>query len=261
MSRRSLQQCRAILTGASSGIGRALAVELARRGAQLVLSARRLDRLEQLAAELRADGGLCEVVAGDLVQSQTRNWLVKRAHEQFGGLDLLINNAGVGALGRFDGADPARLRQVFEVNFFAAAELTRLAIPSLQRGHSPLVVNISSILGQHALPRVSEYCASKFALEGLSQSLRAELSTLGIDVLVVRPGTTQSEFHDSMVERRGETPWPQPVGISAEVAARRIVKAVAAGRETITIDLRGWLYCAVARIAPGLLGRYVRRFG
>src|SRR5204862_1887651 len=116
------------------------------------------------------------------------------AIREFGGLDALVNNAGIGALGRFDQADEARLRQVMEVNFFAPAEFVREALPHLKAGNRPIVVNIGSVLGHRAVPEKSEYCASKFALHGFSDALRAELAPLGIDVLLVSPSTTTSEF-------------------------------------------------------------------
>ena len=93
----------------------------------------------------------------------------------YGGLDLLVNNAGIGAQGRFAEADPARLRQIMEVNFFAPAEMTRAALPLLKQGRRPMIVNIGSILGHRGIPGTSEYCASKFAVQGFSESLRAEL--------------------------------------------------------------------------------------
>src|SRR4029079_8217356 len=120
--------------------------------------------------------------------------------------DLLINNAGVGALGRFEEAGAERLRRIMEVNFFALVEMARLAIPALQQGRRPLIVNISSILGHRAVPRSSEYCASKFAVQGFSESLRAELTRLKIGVLVVSPGTTATEFFDHAVESLGKQP-------------------------------------------------------
>ena len=138
------------------------------------------------------------------------------ARERFGGLDILVNNAGIGTLGRFDEADPARLRQLFEVNFFAAAEFIREALPLLKQGNRPIVVNVGSILGHFATPRSSEYCSTKFALRGLTDALRAEFSKLGIDVLLVSPGTTETEFFDHVVERTSSPPWSDQRGVAAE---------------------------------------------
>ena len=124
MARRTIRGSRGILTGASSGIGRALAAELVREGARLVVVARRSEHLERLAAELTEAPGQLEIVTGDVTLPDTRTAVVERAQTDFGGLDLLINNAGIGAMGPFVEATPERLRRVMEINFFAAAEMT-----------------------------------------------------------------------------------------------------------------------------------------
>ena len=119
---------------------------------------------------------------------------MEAVQQETGGLDLLVNNAGVGALGEFAEADPQRLRTVMEVNFFAPAELIRAAMPLLRAGEQPMIVNIGSVLGHRAVPLKSEYCASKFALHGFSDAVRAELADQGIDLLMVSPSTTQRSF-------------------------------------------------------------------
>src|SRR5262245_41428100 len=117
MARRTIEGSRALVTGASSGIGRALARELAARGADVFLLARREDRLRELADELRGTGGRCQFVAGDITEPSVRKAALEGVVREFGGLDILINNAGVSALGPFALADPGRLRSIFEVNF------------------------------------------------------------------------------------------------------------------------------------------------
>src|SRR4051812_36620675 len=152
---------------------------------------------------------------------------METAREQLGGLDLLVNNAGIGAMGPFAEASPERLRQVMEVNFFAPAELIRLGLPLLQFGRKPLVVNVGSILGQVGIPLCAEYCASKFALRGLSQSLRAELAPVGIDLLLVSPGTTETEFFERAIDAR-KLPWSDRRAMAPGKAARQIVRAMRA---------------------------------
>lgn len=187
MARRSIDGCRGILTGASSGIGRALATQLVRQGARLLVVARRPQRLAELAASLADAPGRIEVLAGDVTDPEVRKTAVERASQSFGGLDLLINNAGSGAMGRFDEASAERLQHVMDVNFFAPAEMIRVALPLLRSGNRPMVVNVSSILGHRGVPFCAEYCASKFALQGLSESLRAEFASRGVNLLVVSP--------------------------------------------------------------------------
>ena len=123
---------------------------------------------------------------------------IEAAQSKFGGLDILVNNAGVGAIGPFASADPQRVRRLMEVNFFALVEMTRTALPLLKQGRRPIIVNVSSILGRRGVPHNSEYAASKFAVHGFSESIRAEFASAGIDVLVVSPGTTDTEFFDQV---------------------------------------------------------------
>ena len=170
--KREISGSRVIVTGASSGIGRALVVELCRGGAKVVAVARRAERLAELAAHVCQSGGVVETLSGDITDPAVRQQAVERSVERFGGLDILVNNAGVGAMGLFEEATAERLRRVMEVNFFALVEMTRLALPLLKQGRRPIVVNVGSILGHRGVPHSSEYAASKFAVHGFSESLR-----------------------------------------------------------------------------------------
>jgi short-subunit dehydrogenase len=260
MSRRDIEKSRILLTGASSGIGRAVALELARRGAELVVVARREDRLKKLVEDAGASGKRIVTVTGDITDPECRRNAVEAMVERYNGLDILVNNAGVGAMGLFEDADPARVRKVFEVNFFALVELTRLALPLLKKGVRPMVVNVSSILGHRAVPHSSEYSASKFAVQGFSEAIRAEFHRHGIDVLVVSPGTTETEFFDSVLERTGEPAWPKHTPISSEEVARRIVEAMRRGKHEIIPYFPGKLLCWLNRLSPRLMDGYLSRF-
>jgi short-subunit dehydrogenase len=261
MARRSLSGSRVVLTGASSGIGRALALALARGGAKLVVVARRERPLDELAAEIEQLGGQAVVVRGDITDATVRQTLVERADTAFGGLDILINNAGVTAHGPFELASVERLRQIMEVNFFAAVELIRVAIPLLKRGRRPMVVNIGSILGHRAVPFNGEYCASKFALRGLSDALRAEFVPLGIDVLLVSPGSTDTELFDHLLEQHGELPWSPPRRVPPQHVAAATVRAIRRGRHEIVPSWRGQLLIWLDRLAPWLVNRLMARYG
>lgn len=259
MARRTIHGLRGILTGASSGIGHALASKLVGDGARLLVLARRQDRLDELKQSLAAAPGEIVTLAGDVTDPAVQHAAVEQAVATFGGLDLLINNAGVGAMGRFDEAAPERLRQVMEVNFFAAAELIRLAVPHLKQGHRPIVVNVSSVLGHRGVPGCAEYCASKFALEGFSQSLRAELAPLGIDLLVVSPARTRTEFFDRAIDAES-TPWPLIRGMSSEAVARRTVQAIRRGQRQRIISIGGKALVWVSRLVPGIVDRVLARY-
>ncbi|MGW8258416.1 MAG: SDR family NAD(P)-dependent oxidoreductase, partial [Thermoguttaceae bacterium] len=255
-----IKNSRVIVTGASSGIGRAVSLELAHQGAQLVVLARREERLKQLAAEVTALNAGIEIVVGDVTDPQVRQQAVETAQSNYGGLDILINNAGVGAMGLFEDADPQRLRKIFEVNVFALAEMTRLALPLLKKGRKPMVVNVSSILGHCGAPHNSEYCASKFAVQGFSDSIRAEFVRYGIDVLVVCPGTTETEFFDSVVEKTAEPNWPEHAAVSAEHVARAMVKSMRNGRHEIIPYSLGKILCRLQRLSPALMDRLMARY-
>ncbi len=260
MSRRQIQGRRALVTGASSGIGAAVARQLVKHGAKVLITARRQDRLEELAIDLIAAGGQVYVLPGDITSPEHRRELLAYAHHQMGGLDILINNAGVGAVGPFFEAEPGRLRQIMEVNFFAAVELIREARELLRAGTSPIIVNIGSVLGHRAVPSKSEYCASKFALHGFSDALRAELAKEHIDVALVSPSTTSSEFFDRLLEDRG-TAVKGPYDMSPDEVARAVIKCIRSGRHEAILSLSGRMLVWLDRMFPSVADRIVQRFG
>jgi short-subunit dehydrogenase len=261
MAYRILTDRRALVTGASSGIGRALAVELARRGVDLVLLARREERLAEVAEQVTSVGRRTVVVAGDVTDAAARRRALNAARDQLGGLDILVNNAGVAAHGRFAEASPDRIRPIMEVNFFAPVELIREAIPLLREGVQPIVVNVGSILGERGSPHKSEYSASKFALHGFSEAVRPELARLGIDVLVVAAGPTESEHFDVLLEGDANLPWGNPPRQPAEEVARTIVRAIERGRRMVVTGWRGRLLLLAERFVPGVVDRVMRRYG
>ena len=258
--KRNINGSRAIVTGASSGIGRAVALELARGGANVVVVARREERLRELVEQITALGGRVETVVGDVTDAETRQRAINAAQSKLGGLDILVNNAGVGAVGLFQDADPQRARRLMEVNFFALVEMTRLALPLLKQGVKPMVVNVASILGHRGVPYNSEYCASKFAVQGFSESIRAEFTKLGIDVLVVSPGTTETEFFDRVIDRTAESNWPKHKAVTAAEVARQVVRAIRLGRHEIIPYRWGRVLCWLNRFSPGLVDRIMARY-
>ncbi len=224
--RRDLHGCRFVLTGASRGIGRCLAEQLASAGARLVLAARSADQLATLAEQLRAHGADALAVPTDLTSDADRQRLIETAVGHLGGLDGLINNAGVASWAHFADCTEAILRQIMEVNFFAPTELTRLAIPHLTWGRQPCVVNVASMCGRRGMPAWSEYSASKFALCGLTEALRGELARFDIDVLLILPGLTNSELSKNFLMHQGRANIDFGKGMSPERVAAAIVKAI-----------------------------------
>ena len=258
---RKLKDKRVIITGASSGIGRALAIQMAAEGCKLVINARRIERLQELSAEIVAAGASCLIVDGDVTNKSVRAQILAATQENFGGLDILINNAGIGAMGRFDEASEERLRQIFEVNFFAVAEFMRESLPMLKSGKEPVIVNLSSVLGHRAVPLKSEYCASKFAIHGLSDAIRAELSQDGIDLLLVSPSTTDSEFFDAAIDDSTKRDWKKGGSMSPEVVASRTLRAIKKRRHEIILTFGGRILVWLDRMIPGLANRIIAKFG
>lgn len=258
MATRRIKDTRVLLTGASSGIGAALARQLADGGAKLVITARRSEPLEKLAAR---HPDRVWAVPGDLTDAAHRQRLIECCREKLGGLELLINNAGVGAMGPFVQASPERLRRIFEVNFFAPAELSRGCYELLKQGRSPGIMNVSSVLAHRAVPLKSEYCASKFAVHGLSDSLRAEWASDGISVLLVSPSTTDSAFFDAAIEDTTKRKWKGRSAMPPDYVARRSIRAWLRNRQELILPLSGKLLVWFDRIAPWLANRVIARFG
>jgi short-subunit dehydrogenase len=238
-----------------------MATELARCGVDLVLVARRAERLEQVVSQLSSCGRTVLPVVGDVTTGAVRHRALELARDQLGGLDLLVNNAGISAHGRFVDAADDRLRQIMEVNFFAAAQLMREALPLLQHGRQPMVVNVGSVLGHRGLPFTSDYCASKFALHGFSEAVRPELKHLGIDMLVIAPATTRTELNDRLIEKTDERPWREPRGVSPDHVARAAVRAIRHGRREIVPSWSGWWLLTLNRFFPSIVDRIVDRYG
>lgn len=258
---RTLTDKRVIITGASSGIGRELALQLATEGCRLVINARRKERLDELATEILAIGAKCEVIAGDVTEAPVRQRLLSACQDQYGGLDILINNAGIGAMGRFDEASSERLRQIFEVNFFAVTEMIRESLPLLKAGTEPVIVNLSSVLGHRAVPLKSEYCASKFAIHGFSDAIRAELSIDGIDLLLVSPSTTDSEFFDAAIDDSTKRNWKKGGAMPADKVAAKTIRAIRKRRHEIILTFGGRIIVWLDRMIPGVANRIIAKFG
>jgi short-subunit dehydrogenase len=260
---RDLHGLRLLITGASSGIGRSLAEQAARAGARVALAARTAGPLESLAAELARGGAEAVAVSADVTVPAERQRLLETVGSRFGGLDVLINNAGVGSWGHFAGGSEAVLRQVMEVNFFAAAELTRLAIPSLTNGRQPAVLNVASMCGRRGMPAWSEYSASKFALCGLTEALRGELARYEIDVLLVVPGLTRSDLARHLLRNEGRYPIPYDKGMPPEEVAAAALDALRRNRtETVVGSDARWMLRVnrfLPRLVDRLLARRVRR--
>jgi short-subunit dehydrogenase len=259
MSRRRISESRMLITGASQGIGKALAEAAAMRGAKVLAVARSEVLLRQLAEEVRARGGTLETVAADITDPEGRQRMVDAALHHFGGLDVLVNNAGIGATGHFVEVSPERLRKIMEVNFFGVTETVRAFLPLLRTGKRPAIVNISSIAGKRGIPARSEYSASKFAVHGFSEALRAELAKDGIDVLIVCPGLTDTNFSKNMLEQKARMPVDHLRGMKPDRVAAATLRAIERGQQEVCLTLQGKLLVFVSRFFPRLADRFAAR--
>jgi short-subunit dehydrogenase len=239
-----------VITGASAGIGQCLARAWAKRGATVVLSARDEEGLARVAGEVERAGGRPIVQRADVTLEADRVRLVDVARGT-GRLDVLVNNAGRGFYGSIVQIDPTELQALFALNVVAPLRLAQLALDPLTRCGGTIVM-MSSVAGVVSAPRLGAYAATKFALEALSMSLRAELGGTGVRVCVVRPGPVDTGFRHNAVTTDGRA-GVRPVGASVQTpddVAGQVVEAVDLGRPVVETTAFVRLASAAARMAP-----------
>ena len=277
--KRLLTSARVVLTGASSGIGASLAVEFAKEGADMVLLARREDRLRAVVEKIQREfsdyapenaARKILAVAGDVTNPDVRQRTIQMAVERLGGIDILINNAGVGATALVESTTDETLRRMMEVNYFALVELTQAALPLLKEsaasaerrtlGVRPMVVNVSSIVGLRGVPHYGAYGAAKFAVTGISETMRSEFSKYGIDVLLVCPGTTETEFFDVLLQSSSAPDMPVHHHVTAQYVAVRIIKAIKKGKSKIIPYTQAVILDYLNRFIPGFVNWLMKRY-
>jgi short-subunit dehydrogenase len=242
-----------VITGASSGIGRASALEFARAGATVVVTSRREQVLRALAAECEKLGGPALAIVADVTDEQAIQDLARRVAETFGRIDVWINNAAVTLFGRFEGTPPEAYRRVIETNLFGCIHGARAALPYFREQGSGILINISSGVGKIGSPFISAYAASKFAIIGLSESLRMELRDApNIHVCTVLPGAIDTPLFQQGANFTGRAARPMPPVYSAETVADAIVKLVRHPRREIIVGAAARVGLMMHVIAPGL---------
>lgn len=246
-----------VITGASSGIGRALAKEFASKGARLSLGARRTELLEELRNELPDTEILIQKT--DVSNEDDCRALMEETVRRFGQIDVLINNAGISMRALFDDVDLKVIRQLMDVNFYGTVYCSKYALPHLLKTKGSLV-GVISIAGYVGLPGRTGYSASKFAIRGFLDTIRIENLKKGLHVLVAAPGFTASEVRKAALTndgtQQGETPRNEDKMMSAEECARHIVRAVEKRkRELILTFVEGKLTVFLGKLFPSLVDR------
>jgi short-subunit dehydrogenase len=242
-----------LITGASSGIGAALAREWARRGARLTLAARRRDLLDRVAEDVRALGGAAIVAECDVARDGEPEEAVARGVQEWGGLDVVVANAGFGVSGVFENLAIEDYRRQFETNVFGLIRTAKAALPEILRSRGRIAL-VGSVAGFVATPAASAYSMSKAAVRALAQSLRHELRGRGVSVTHIAPGFIESEFRlkDKFGSLRAgaRENIPSWLLVKADVAAREIVRAIDRRRREAIISGHGRLLAFVSRHAP-----------
>lgn len=248
----NLRGAAVVVTGASSGIGRATAIAFAKAGSSLVLAARREDRLSELADEISRHGGRAVPVPTDVTRTEDVAALVDATHEVFGGCDALVNNAGVPGGGPFLDASPERVDQVVRTNLLAVLSVTRAFLPSMIAAGHGHVVNVASIAGRVAVPGAAVYSAAKHGVVAFSEALDGEVAPRGVRVTAVNPGLVRTEgFPQNGV--------PGPLLVAPERVAATIVRVVRKGiAPEVSVPRSAGALQALHGLAPPLFRAGVR---
>lgn len=246
----------ALVTGASSGIGRAIAVRLAAEGSDLILVARRKDRLDALAEELRtAHGVRVDVLVADLTDPEQLAVVEERLRGGETAVDLLVNNAGAGGQGAFADMSLEWQESQIRLNVLAPVRLTHAALEQMLPRHHGGVLNVSSIAGLQPMPNVATYAATKAYLSSFSHALHEEVRTKGVAVTALLPGFTRTEFH--VAANMSRSIVPGPAWMTAETVARAGLRAVGRGRAQCVPGLGYRILTVISGLTPWALSRRV----
>ncbi len=249
MARTELRGKTALVTGASSGIGRACAIRLARDGAKLVLSGRRRAALEETASMI----GGARIIAADLTDPAALASFCSKVLDEVDSLDILVHNAGIGILAPAHATEPGHARDLMALNFLAPVEITRRLLPLIPR--SGTIVMVSSIAGKLSMLGTGVYASSKHALNAYANILRAELRERRVHVLAFCPGYVSTPFFSNLVDGAspGVPPGRGPFALTAEQCAEAIRRGILKRKRTLVLPRLGWLLIAAERLCPALI--------
>jgi short-subunit dehydrogenase len=249
-----------IITGASSGIGKALAYEFSKKGAKVVLGARNSEKLKEIAEELKNKGGKVSWFKTDVSNENDCKNLIMTAVDNFGTIDVLINNAGISMRALFSDVKIEVLKKLMDVNFWGAVYCTKYALPYLLKNKGS-VVGVSSIAGLKGLPARTGYSASKFAMNGFMETLRIENLKNGLHVLMAFPGFTASNIRNTALaadgSMQGESPREEEKMMTAEEVAKHIYHAVKKRKNRLVLTSQGKLTVLLNKFFPDWMDKMV----
>lgn len=257
----SLKDKIVVITGASSGIGKALAGELARKGANLVLGARQYVTLCEITQELEKQHTIRAIaVQCDVTREEDCEQLIKQAVLTFGRIDVLINNAGISMRALFQDVDLKVLRSLMDVNFWGAVYCTKYAMPEILKAKGS-IVGVSSIAGYKGLPGRTGYSASKFAMNGFLDALRVENLKTGVHVMTACPGFTASNIRNTALNKNGVSQGESSLEEEKMMTAEEVAKIIADGIEkrarTLIMTSQGKMTVTLSKLLPALLDKLV----
>lgn len=238
-----------VVTGASAGIGAAMVRVFAQAGANVVLVARRVEKLTSLAVALDGYTGKRMVLAGDLQDADFCEQIVKETVAEFGRIDILINNAGLGHRTPLSQIPLLHMQTIVATNIFALLLTSQAAITQMRLQGSGQIINVSSIVGQRPLLNAGFYCASKAAVNFINRSLRMELRQTPIIITSLYPGMTDTNFHEAILGEARQRGWR---GVSAEKVARATLYAIQKQRTEVYVTPVDWLFTHLNRLFPRL---------
>ena len=249
-----------LITGGTSGIGKACAFAFGRAGAKVAFSGRDAQRLEETSRELSAAGIENTAIKADVSVEADCERMVAAAVDKFGGLDILINNAGISMRALFQDVELDVLRKVMDIHFWGTVYTTKFALPHIMASKGS-VIGISSIAGYRGLPARTGYSASKFAMHGFLETLRTELLHSGVHVLLACPGFTASNIRNTALaangQQQGETPREEEKMMSAEEVAARILKATIKRKRDLVMTMQGKMAVLINKWFPSLADKLV----
>ncbi|MCX8020216.1 MAG: SDR family oxidoreductase [Chitinophagaceae bacterium] len=249
------------VTGGSDGIGKALVTQLIRMGAKVSTCGRNHDKLYKL--QLEFPGHFLHTIVADVSKENDCKRFIESTVKAAGGIDILINNAGISMRALFKEADVDVIKKVMDINFFGTVYCTKFALPSLIE-RKGVIVGVSSIAGYRGLPGRSGYSASKFAMQGWLEAIKTELMQDGVHVMWVAPGFTTSNIRNVALDvhgnPHGESPMDESKMMSAETCARKILQAISKKKRTLVLTFTGKRTVLMQKFFPKLTDKMVQRF-